>query len=106
MEWKPFKRVVWPIQPNTSYSSIAIRELVESLDPAPPEEVLNAARQLKYRDFLTVALVIRRDGLFPDNWIYIHEPSVKMGRQDGTYSKLRQLEPGDGRRPQDELSRP
>ena len=61
-------------------SSIAIRELVESLDPAPPEEVLNAARQLKYRDFLTVALVIRRDGLFPDNWIYIHEPSVKMGR--------------------------
>ena len=61
-------------------SSIAIRELVESFDPAPPEEVLDAARQLKYRDFLTVALVIRRDGLFPDNWIYIHEPSVKMGR--------------------------
>ncbi len=61
-------------------SSIAIRELVESLNPAPPEEVLNAARRLKYRDFLSVALVIRRDGLFPDNWIYIHEPSVKMGR--------------------------
>ena len=32
-------------------SSIAIRELVESLDPAPPEEVLNAARQLKYREW-------------------------------------------------------
>ena len=61
-------------------SSVAIRELVESLDPAPPEDVLSAARRLKYRDFLTVALVIQRDGLFPDNWIYIHEPSVKMGR--------------------------
>ena len=61
-------------------SSVAIRELVESFEPPPPEDVLSAARKLRYRDFLTVALVIQRDGLFPDNWIYIHEPSVKMGR--------------------------
>ena len=38
------------------------------------------ARALRYRDFLTVALMVRKDELFPDNWIYIHDPSVKVGR--------------------------
>ena len=61
-------------------SSIAVRDLVESLDPAPPEEILGAARDLQYRDFLTVALMFRRTDLFPDNWIYIHDPNVAMGR--------------------------
>ena len=42
--------------------------------------MIAAARRLKYRDFLTVALVVRAESLFPDNWIYIHEPSVKLGR--------------------------
>jgi protoporphyrinogen oxidase len=35
---------------------------------------------LRYRDFLVVALVVRAKELFPDNWIYIHDPSVKVGR--------------------------
>ncbi len=61
-------------------SSIAIRDLIESLSPTPPENVLAAARKLKYRDFLTVALMIRGTDLFPDNWIYIHDSSVAMGR--------------------------
>ena len=43
-------------------------------------EVQDAARGLRYRDFLTVALVIDGEDLFPDNWIYIHEPSVRVGR--------------------------
>ena len=38
------------------------------------------ARALRYRDFLTVALMVRKPELFPDNWIYIHDPSVKVGR--------------------------
>jgi UDP-galactopyranose mutase len=42
--------------------------------------VLDAANALKYRDFLTIVLVIDVADLFPDNWIYIHEPQVKMGR--------------------------
>ena len=42
--------------------------------------MIAAARRLKYRDFLTVALVVRAESLFPDNWIYIHESSVKLGR--------------------------
>ena len=61
-------------------SSIAIRDLVEAMTPAPPEEILSAARRLKYRDFLTVALVVDAPDLFPDTWIYIHEPHVKLGR--------------------------
>ena len=61
-------------------SSVAIRDLIDSFEPAPPENVIAAARRLKYRDFLTVALVVRGESLFPDNWIYIHEPSVKLGR--------------------------
>jgi protoporphyrinogen oxidase len=53
---------------------------VHRLDPLPPEEVLVAARGLKYRDFLIVALIVNRDRLFPDNWLYIHSPSFRVGR--------------------------
>jgi len=59
-------------------SSAPMRELAARLHPQP-ETILNASR-LKYRDFLTVALMIRSDDLFPDNWIYIHDSKVKVGR--------------------------
>jgi len=61
-------------------STMPIRELVRKFDPAAPEEVLNAADSLKYRDFITVALIINKRDLFPDNWIYIHDSEVKVGR--------------------------
>lgn len=61
-------------------STMPIRELMLSLVPAPPPDVLDAATRLKYRDFLTVALVLDSPDVFPDNWIYIHDPSVKVGR--------------------------
>ncbi len=61
-------------------SSIAIRELVEAMQPPPPDNILAAARRLRYRDFVTVALVVDAPDLFPDTWIYIHEPHVKLGR--------------------------
>jgi protoporphyrinogen oxidase len=61
-------------------SSAAIRDLVAALQPAPPAHVKQAADDLKYRDFLTVALVVKDRGRFDDNWIYIHEPGVKVGR--------------------------
>ncbi|MBI2822269.1 MAG: FAD-dependent oxidoreductase, partial [Acidobacteria bacterium] len=53
-------------------STMPIRELIERFQPAVPDTVLQAARRLKYRDFLTIALVVNRRDLFPDNWIYIH----------------------------------
>jgi len=61
-------------------SSIALRDLADCFDPAPPEPVLTAAHSLRYRDFLTVALIVRDVDCFDDNWIYIHELGVKVGR--------------------------
>ena len=61
-------------------SSMPLRNLIESLDPAPPDEVLEAAAGLRYRDFITVVLIVDREYVFPDNWIYIHSPKIKMGR--------------------------
>jgi len=61
-------------------SSMPIRELVNKMIPAPPVAVLSAAEKLRYRDFLTVVLIINQPDLFPDNWIYIHDSQVKMGR--------------------------
>jgi protoporphyrinogen oxidase len=61
-------------------SSMPLSELILKMKPAPPPAVVEAARRLTYRDFLTVALIIRRDDLFPDNWIYIHSPEVQVGR--------------------------
>lgn len=61
-------------------TSMPISALVARMKPQPPEEVLHAARSLKYRDFLIVSLIIDRKDLFPDNWIYIHSPEVKVGR--------------------------
>jgi protoporphyrinogen oxidase len=59
-------------------SSAPVRELVAKISPAPIS--LLHARALRYRDFLTVALMVRKPDLFPDNWIYIHDPAVKVGR--------------------------
>jgi protoporphyrinogen oxidase len=61
-------------------SSMPFSSLVHALDPKPPAEVLSAADALKYRDFLTVALVLPVEAGFPDNWIYIHSPEVEVGR--------------------------
>jgi len=60
-------------------SSMPLRELVEAADEAPAE-VARAARQLRYRDFITVGLKVHRPQVFPDNWIYVHDPEVKLGR--------------------------
>jgi protoporphyrinogen oxidase len=61
-------------------SSMPIRELVNALDPPAPEHVRRAANKLRYRDFLIVSLIINRKDVMPDNWIYIHEPGVRVGR--------------------------
>ncbi len=65
---------------NEVISSMPMSQLLMAMDPPPPAEVLAAAKDLRYRDFLTVALVVPDDGIFPDNWIYIHSPEVKVGR--------------------------
>jgi protoporphyrinogen oxidase len=81
---------VWEVEVSTSkgererytahhvVSSAPARELVEKITPAPVS--LAHARELRYRDFLIVSLIVNKPLLFPDNWIYIHDPSVKVGR--------------------------
>lgn len=61
-------------------SSMPINQLGHLLSPAPPQVVMDAAQNLKHRDFLTVALVVPQEFAFPDNWIYIHAPEARVGR--------------------------
>ena len=61
-------------------SSMPIRTLLNCMDPAPPDDILAAANSLRYRDFLTVGLIVDQEETFPDNWIYIHSSDVKLGR--------------------------
>ncbi len=61
-------------------SSAPIGEVFAALSPSPPVAAAQAAALLRYRDFLTVALRVRDRGLWDDNWIYIHDPAVKVGR--------------------------
>ncbi|MBI4904575.1 MAG: NAD(P)/FAD-dependent oxidoreductase [Acidobacteria bacterium] len=61
-------------------STMPIRDLIRILHPAPPGYLSEAASLFHYRDFLTVALILRVRDAFPDNWIYVHDPSVKVGR--------------------------
>jgi len=61
-------------------SSMPITELVKRLSPAPPKEVIAAAGKLTYRSFITVSVILNSANSFPDTWIYVHSPEVKMGR--------------------------
>ena len=62
-------------------SSMPINQLVHAFDPPVPAAVRQAADDLYYRDFLTVALVVPESAVpWDDNWIYIHDPSVKTMR--------------------------
>ena len=69
------------------FSSMPVSDLVRALEPSPPDDVAEVAAGLKYRDFITVGLLLKKlrveepgGGLLRDNWIYIQEPDVKMGR--------------------------
>ncbi len=61
-------------------STMALPDLVVALGPSVPAKVRRAAEGLRFRDFLTVALVVEGTDLFPDNWIYVHDPHVQVGR--------------------------
>jgi protoporphyrinogen oxidase len=59
-------------------SSMPLTDLVRAADP--PAVIRGVADGLSYRDFLTVALIVPEDTAFPDNWIYVHTPGVRVGR--------------------------
>jgi protoporphyrinogen oxidase len=68
------------IEARAVISSAPLREVAKSLEPKLPAEAIRAAEALRYRDFLTVTLILKDKNLFDDNWIYIHDPTVKVGR--------------------------
>lgn len=68
------------VQTRNVISSMPINALALAVTPAAPTHVQAAARRLRHRDFLTVALVVPDSAAFPDNWIYIHDPNVRVGR--------------------------
>jgi protoporphyrinogen oxidase len=76
-------------------SSMPVRELVAQIQPALPAAALEAARSLRYRDFLTIGLIVRDQDRFTDNWIYIHDSSVKVGRVQNYKSWSPEMVPDD-----------
>lgn len=72
------------------FSTMPIKELINMITPRPPEKVIQVANGLQYRDFLTVGLLVKKlnikekdgriDSEVPDNWIYIQEGDVQVGR--------------------------
>jgi protoporphyrinogen oxidase len=62
------------------FSSMPLSNLIRSLDPPPPEDIRLAASKLRFRSFLVVNVILDSESLFPDQWIYVHSPDVKLGR--------------------------
>jgi protoporphyrinogen oxidase len=66
------------------FSSMPVRDLIAAMGPSVSAPARAAAAALEYRDFLTVGLQVERlrapGGLLPDTWIYVHDPSVRLGR--------------------------
>src|SRR5439155_26577173 len=80
VEYKDRHGGLHTIEAEHIISSAPMRELVCGLSPAVSERTKHAAESLKYRDFLTVMLILKDRHMFDDNWIYIHDPSVKVAR--------------------------
>ena len=78
-------------------SSMPIKSLVRALQPPAPEAVRTSGDGLSYRDFLVVALMLDHPDLFPDNWIYIHTPGVKVGRIQNFNNWSRAMVPEPGK---------
>jgi protoporphyrinogen oxidase len=74
-------------------STMPIDELIARIDPPPPAEVAAAAAGLCYRDFLVVGLILRGAKYFPDNWIYVHTPGLKVSRIQNFSNWSREMVP-------------
>jgi protoporphyrinogen oxidase len=61
-------------------STMPLAYLVSAFEPPAPDEMIASARNLRYRDFITIAVIPEQAEVFPDNWIYIHDPRVNVAR--------------------------
>lgn len=80
VEFQDRQGITGTIEAEHVVSSAPMRSLVRGLTPPVSERTKRAAGALKYRDFLTVMLILKERNRFADNWIYIHDPAVKVGR--------------------------
>jgi protoporphyrinogen oxidase len=80
VDYKDTRGNLHSVEAEHVISSAPMRELARDLSPAMSERAKRAAEGLKYRDFLTVMLILKDRQMFNDNWIYIHDPGVKVGR--------------------------
>jgi len=76
--------------------SLPLQETVHAFDPPLSQDVLHAGDSLRYRAFLTVTLMIEKTGMFPDQWIYVHSPEVRLGRIQNFNNWSRFLVPTEG----------
>jgi protoporphyrinogen oxidase len=60
-------------------TTMPMRTLIRCLEPKGPD-YLNVVENLRYRDFITVAVILKMKDPFPDNWIYVHDEEVRVGR--------------------------
>ena len=77
-------------------TSMPLRSLMRALTPAPPASAARAANGLAYRDFILVALIVDQPDLFPDNWIYVHTPGVRVGRVQNFGNWSKEMVPVEG----------
>jgi protoporphyrinogen oxidase len=77
-------------------SSAPLKELIHGLKPKVSHKTNQSSEKLRYRDFLTVAIIVKDRNIFDDNWIYIHDPSVKVGRIQNFKSWSPELVPHPG----------
>jgi protoporphyrinogen oxidase len=78
-------------------SSMPLPDLVLAMDPPAPEQVVAAARGLRYRAFVTAALVVNRPEPFPDQWIYVHAPEVRLARIQNYRNWSPEMVPDEGK---------
>ncbi|MGC9320410.1 MAG: NAD(P)/FAD-dependent oxidoreductase [Armatimonadota bacterium] len=78
-------------------SSMPLGELIAAMQPQAPEGVREAAARLRHRAFITAALILDQPDPFPDQWIYIHEPDVRVGRVQNYRNWSPDMVPDEGR---------
>ena len=78
-------------------SSAPLVEMIPAMKPSFDEPVLDAARSLSYRDFITVAIIVNERDALADNWLYIHDPGVKVGRIQNFKAWSPELVPTEGK---------
>ena len=84
------------LQARSVISSAPLRELAQGLSPKLPAEVIEQARKLRYRDFITVALIVKDRDSFDDQWVYVHDPGVRVGRVQNYRSWSPEMVPEPG----------